>query len=206
MQLKSLETFFCIMGTANLLQSRSKSLCYIITSEHFLIYNRSFTWCTGFWTDTYSTVKSILGHYSSDIHFLFLYIGSPLRDKLSLAILHLQEDGKVQELYDKWWKGTGKCMSERKAIESKANALDVNNVGGIFVVLLAGLALAIIVAFLEFIWKSKKNAREDRVRNWYSFLNKHIRISMTFLYNLQYTFIIDSLWQNEKQILWGPLC
>ncbi|XP_048767442.1 glutamate receptor ionotropic, kainate 2-like isoform X2 [Ostrea edulis] len=89
-------------------------------------------------------------------------MGSPLRDKLSLAILHLQEDGKVQELYDKWWKGTGKCMSERKAIESKANALDVNNVGGIFVVLLAGLALAIIVAFLEFIWKSKKNAREDR--------------------------------------------
>ncbi|XP_061176808.1 glutamate receptor ionotropic, kainate 2-like isoform X2 [Saccostrea echinata] len=89
-------------------------------------------------------------------------MGSPLRDKLSLAILHLQEDGKVQELYNKWWKGSGKCMSERKAIESKANALDVNNVGGIFVVLLGGLAVAVIVAFLEFIWKSKKNAREDR--------------------------------------------
>ncbi|XP_062609796.1 glutamate receptor ionotropic, kainate 2-like isoform X2 [Saccostrea cucullata] len=89
-------------------------------------------------------------------------MGSPLRDKLSLAILHLQEDGKVQELYNKWWKGSGKCMSERKAIESKANALDVNNVGGIFVVLLGGLAVAVLVAFLEFIWKSKKNAREDR--------------------------------------------
>lgn len=89
-------------------------------------------------------------------------MGSPLRDKLSLAILHLQEDGKVQELYNKWWKGTGKCMSDRKATESKANALDVNNVGGIFVVLLGGLAIAVLVAFLEFIWKSRKNAQEDR--------------------------------------------
>lgn len=98
------------------------------------------------------------------INIRIFCIGSPLRDKLSLAILHLQEDGKVQELYNKWWKGTGKCMSDRKATESKANALDVNNVGGIFVVLLGGLAIAVLVAFLEFIWKSRKNAQEDRVR------------------------------------------
>lgn len=98
------------------------------------------------------------------INIRILCVGSPLRDKLSLAILHLQEDGKVQELYNKWWKGTGKCMSDRKATESKANALDVNNVGGIFVVLLGGLAIAVLVAFLEFIWKSRKNAQEDRVR------------------------------------------
>ncbi|GFR85408.1 glutamate receptor ionotropic, kainate 2-like [Elysia marginata] len=46
--------------------------------------------------------------------------------------------------------------------ESKANALGVENVGGIFVVLLVGLALAIIVAIIEFIYKSKENAQEDR--------------------------------------------
>ena len=46
---------------------------------------------------------------------------------------------------------------------SKANALGVENVGGIFVVLMAGLALAIVVAFCEFVYKSKKNANEDRV-------------------------------------------
>ena len=48
--------------------------------------------------------------------------------------------------------------------ESKANALGVENVGGIFVVLLVGLALAVIVAIIEFIYKSKENAQEDRVR------------------------------------------
>jgi len=36
--------------------------------------------------------------------------------------------------------------------------------GGVFVVLLCGLALAILVAILEFCWNSKKNAQSDRVR------------------------------------------
>lgn len=36
-------------------------------------------------------------------------------------------------------------------------------VGGVFVVLLCGLALAILVAILEFCWNSKKNAQTDRV-------------------------------------------
>lgn len=35
--------------------------------------------------------------------------------------------------------------------------------GGVFVVLLCGLALAILVAILEFCWNSKKNAQSDRV-------------------------------------------
>lgn len=35
-------------------------------------------------------------------------------------------------------------------------------VGGVFVVLLCGLALAILVAILEFCWNSKKNAHNDR--------------------------------------------
>jgi len=37
--------------------------------------------------------------------------------------------------------------------------------GGVFVVLLCGLALAIIVAVLEFCWNSRKNAQTDRVTN-----------------------------------------
>ncbi|XP_075223927.1 glutamate receptor ionotropic, kainate glr-3-like [Lycorma delicatula] len=33
--------------------------------------------------------------------------GSPWRDKISLAILELQEKGEIQMLYDKWWKNPG---------------------------------------------------------------------------------------------------
>lgn len=94
----------------------------------------------------------------------FYPTGSQLRDKLSMAILHLQEMGDVQILYNKWWKNSGSCNKEDKK-ESKA--LGVANVGGIFVVLLGGLCLAVIVALMEFMYKSKKNAQEDRVSNIY---------------------------------------
>ncbi|XP_021925438.1 glutamate receptor ionotropic, kainate 2 isoform X1 [Zootermopsis nevadensis] len=89
--------------------------------------------------------------------------GSPWRDKISLAVLELQEKGIIQILYDKWWKNTGDvCNRDDKSKESKANALGVENIGGVFVVLLCGLALAILVAILEFCWNSKKNAQTDR--------------------------------------------
>lgn len=89
--------------------------------------------------------------------------GSPWRDRISLAILELQEKGVIQILYDKWWKNTGDvCNRDDKSKESKANALGVENIGGVFVVLLCGLALAILVAILEFCWNSKKNAQTDR--------------------------------------------
>ncbi|KAF7991161.1 hypothetical protein HCN44_002723 [Aphidius gifuensis] len=90
--------------------------------------------------------------------------GSPWRDKISLAILELQEKGVIQILYDKWWKNTGDvCNRDEKSKESKANALGVENIGGVFVVLLCGLAFAILVAILEFCWNSKKNVQSDRV-------------------------------------------
>lgn len=57
--------------------------------------------------------------------------GSPWRDKISLAILELQEKGVIQILYDKWWKNTGDvCNRDDKNKESKANALGVENIGG----------------------------------------------------------------------------
>ncbi|XP_068994310.1 glutamate receptor ionotropic, kainate 2 isoform X8 [Neodiprion pinetum] len=86
-------------------------------------------------------------------------MGSPWRDKISLAILELQEKGEIQMLYDKWWKSPGDtCMRTEKGKESKANALGVDNIGGVFVVLLCGLAFAVLVAIFEFCYNSKRNA------------------------------------------------
>lgn len=57
-------------------------------------------------------------------------VGSPWRDKISLAILELQEKGEIQMLYDKWWKSPGDtCMRTEKGKESKANSLGVDNIG-----------------------------------------------------------------------------
>ena len=79
-----------------------------------------------------------------------------------MAVLNLQEDGKIQMLYNKWWKSSATCQKDEKG-DSKANALGVENVGGIFVVLLGGLTLSIFIALFEFIWNSKSNATQDKV-------------------------------------------
>ncbi|XP_071549118.1 glutamate receptor ionotropic, kainate 2-like isoform X2 [Panulirus ornatus] len=103
------------------------------------------------------------GLLNSNSYGIATPIGSPWRDKISLAILELQEKGIIQMLYSKWWKNTGDvCNRDEKNKDSKANALGVANIGGVFVVLLCGLALAIVVAILEFCWNSRKNAQTDR--------------------------------------------
>ncbi|XP_048525758.1 glutamate receptor ionotropic, kainate 1 [Dendroctonus ponderosae] len=90
-------------------------------------------------------------------------MGSPWRDKISLAILELQEKGEIQMLYDKWWKNTGEtCTRNDKGKESKANSLGVDNIGGIFVVLLCGLAFAVVIAIMEFCYNSKKTAITEK--------------------------------------------
>lgn len=85
--------------------------------------------------------------------------GSPYRDKITIAILQLQEEGKLHMMKEKWWRGNG-CPEE----ESKeASALGVQNIGGIFIVLAAGLVLSVFVAVGEFLYKSKQNAQLEKV-------------------------------------------
>ncbi|GFT42893.1 glutamate receptor ionotropic, kainate 2 [Nephila pilipes] len=87
--------------------------------------------------------------------------GSPYRALISSEILRLQEDGVLHMLKEKWWKDAGKCKDEDKKPTS-ASELGLPNVGGVFVVLLAGLGMAAIVAVFEFIWRTKKIPRDER--------------------------------------------
>ncbi|KAF7991156.1 hypothetical protein HCN44_002718 [Aphidius gifuensis] len=90
-------------------------------------------------------------------------MGSPWRDKISLAILELQEKGEIQMLYNKWWKlPSDICKRKEKGKENKANALGVSSIGGVFVVLLCGLAFAVLVAICEFCYNSRKSSVNER--------------------------------------------
>ncbi|XP_043556634.1 glutamate receptor ionotropic, kainate 1 isoform X4 [Chiloscyllium plagiosum] len=80
-------------------------------------------------------------------------IGSPYRDKVTIAILQLQEEGKLHMMKEKWWRGNG-CPEEDN---KEASALGVENIGGIFIVLAAGLVLSVFVAIGEFVYKSRRN-------------------------------------------------
>uniref|UniRef100_A0A3B3XVH7 Glutamate receptor n=1 Tax=Poecilia mexicana TaxID=48701 RepID=A0A3B3XVH7_9TELE len=84
---------------------------------------------------------------------------SPYRDKVTIAILQLQEEGKLHMMKEKWWRGNG-CPEEDS---KEASALGVENIGGIFIVLAAGLVLSVFVAIGEFIYKSRKNLDIEEV-------------------------------------------
>uniref|UniRef100_A0A8C7Z6S4 Glutamate receptor n=1 Tax=Oryzias sinensis TaxID=183150 RepID=A0A8C7Z6S4_9TELE len=86
-------------------------------------------------------------------------LGSVYRDEFDLAILKLQEENRLEILKRKWWDG-GKCPKEE---DHRAKGLGMENIGGIFVVLVCGLLVAIFMAVLEFVWMLKQTPGNESV-------------------------------------------
>lgn len=92
------------------------------------------------------------------IYFVFLITGSPYTTPFSSVILRLQEDGFLHDLKERWWakEGGGKeCPPEEKSVGKITNELSLVNVGGIFLVLLAGTGSACVLVVIEFIIKTR---------------------------------------------------
>uniref|UniRef100_A0A8C1DQP7 Glutamate receptor, ionotropic, AMPA 1a n=3 Tax=Cyprininae TaxID=2743694 RepID=A0A8C1DQP7_CYPCA len=79
--------------------------------------------------------------------------GSPLRNPVNLAVLKLNEQGLLDKLKNKWWYDKGECGSGGG--DSKTSALSLSNVAGVFYILIGGLGLAMLVALVEFCYKSR---------------------------------------------------
>ncbi|KAG8506894.1 Glutamate receptor ionotropic, kainate 3 [Galemys pyrenaicus] len=101
-------------------------------------------------------------------------MGSPYRDKITIAILQLQEEDKLHVMKEKWWRGSGCPEEENK----EASALGIQKIGGIFIVLAAGLALSVLVAVGEFVYKLRKTAEREQ-RSFCSTVADEIRFSLT---------------------------
>uniref|UniRef100_A0A8C1NK77 Glutamate receptor n=1 Tax=Cyprinus carpio TaxID=7962 RepID=A0A8C1NK77_CYPCA len=86
--------------------------------------------------------------------------GSPYRDKITIAILSILEDGRLHMLKEKWWSGSS-CLEDERY---ETGPMGIQNLGGIFIVLASGLVLSVFVAIGEFIYKLRKNAEREQVR------------------------------------------
>ncbi|XP_030639958.1 glutamate receptor ionotropic, kainate 5 [Chanos chanos] len=87
-------------------------------------------------------------------------LGSPYRDEITLGVLQLQENNRLEILKRRWWEG-GQCPKEE---DHRAKGLGMENIGGIFVVLICGLIIAVFVAIMEFVWSTRRSAETDEVR------------------------------------------
>ncbi|XP_039662499.1 glutamate receptor ionotropic, kainate 3 [Perca fluviatilis] len=86
-------------------------------------------------------------------------LGSPYRDKITIAILSILEDGRLHMLKEKWWSGSS-CLDEER---HETGPMGIQNLGGIFIVLASGLVLSVFVAIAEFIYKLRKTADREQV-------------------------------------------
>ncbi|XP_063310987.1 glutamate receptor ionotropic, kainate 3 [Pelobates fuscus] len=101
-------------------------------------------------------------------------MGSPYRDRISIAILQLLESDEIHKMKDRWWRTSG-CPEEKNR---EASALGIQNMGGIFIVLAAGLILSVVVAVAEFVYKLRKTAEREQ-RSFCSTMADEIRLSLT---------------------------
>ncbi|POI24599.1 hypothetical protein CIB84_011650 [Bambusicola thoracicus] len=126
------------------------------------------------WTTSPKGDLEVLFHQEDIPALCCLSPGSPYRDKITIAILQLQEEDKLHVMKEKWWRGNGCPEDENK----EASALGIQNIGGIFIVLAAGLVLSVFVAMVEFIYKLRKTAEREQ-RSFCSAVADEIRLSLT---------------------------
>uniref|UniRef100_A0A4W3H636 Glutamate receptor n=1 Tax=Callorhinchus milii TaxID=7868 RepID=A0A4W3H636_CALMI len=89
--------------------------------------------------------------------------GSALRNPVNLAVLKLNEQGLLDKLKNKWWYDKGECGSGGGDSKDKTSALSLSNVAGVFYILIGGLGLAMLVALVEFCYKSRSETRRMKV-------------------------------------------
>ncbi|XP_030751946.1 glutamate receptor ionotropic, kainate 2-like isoform X2 [Sitophilus oryzae] len=110
---------------------------------------------------------------------------SPYRNDLSTAVLKLQETGKLTQLKIKWWKekrGGSTCSVSSES--ASAEALDLKNVGGVFLVLFLGAIFALIGSFLEMAASIYKRCKSSNL-NFKEELRKELAFTLKFKTNVK---------------------
>lgn len=87
---------------------------------------------------------------------------------MNAAILKLKESGQLKELVKKWWepefneKGEKYECEDRKNDEG-TNPMGLENVSGIFIVLIVGIGISLFFGFVEFLWAARQTSIEYKV-------------------------------------------
>ncbi|XP_062608230.1 glutamate receptor-like [Saccostrea cucullata] len=88
-------------------------------------------------------------------------VDSELRDPLTLAVLQLRENGELDRLKKKWWYEKSQCDQDTEKDASQAE-LTLENVAGIFYILSCGLTLSVVIAAIEFLYKSVVDSKKAK--------------------------------------------
>ncbi|XP_075054348.1 glutamate receptor 2 isoform X3 [Mixophyes fleayi] len=97
---------------------------------------------------------------------------------INLAVLKLSEQGVLDKLKNKWWYDKGECGAKDSGSKEKTSALSLSNVAGVFYILVGGLGLAMLVALIEFCYKSRAEAKRMKI-SFSNVMRNKARLSIT---------------------------
>ncbi|XP_049845508.1 glutamate receptor ionotropic, kainate 2-like [Schistocerca gregaria] len=113
-------------------------------------------------------LRKVGGLLDSKGYGIALPRNSPFRTAVSGAVLMLQERGNLSALKAHWWKaeGPGCDNTDEDGVQKSSDELVLLNVGGVFLVLLAGTLAAFLIAMLEFLWNCRRIAVDEQMTPW----------------------------------------
>ncbi|XP_063992990.1 ionotropic receptor 25a [Diachasmimorpha longicaudata] len=89
--------------------------------------------------------------------------GSPLKDQFNNAILHLLNKRILEQLKNKWWaKNPAKKTCEKE--DDQSEGISIQNIGGVFIVIFVGIALACITLAFEYWWYRHRPKKLEQKR------------------------------------------
>uniref|UniRef100_A0A3Q4AA95 Glutamate receptor n=1 Tax=Mola mola TaxID=94237 RepID=A0A3Q4AA95_MOLML len=148
--------FMCSKPSTSLVKSIEDGIQRVMKSDYALIMEST---TIDYITRRNCNLTQVGGLIDSKGYGIGTPLGSPYRDKITIAILSILEDGRLHMLKEKWWSGSS-CLDEERR---ETGPMGIQNLGGIFIVLASGLVLSVFVAIAEFIYKLRKTAEREQV-------------------------------------------
>ncbi|XP_076446948.1 glutamate receptor ionotropic, kainate 2-like isoform X2 [Babylonia areolata] len=86
--------------------------------------------------------------------------GATYREELTMAILRLSDQGRLQELKTKYW-GARTCPDLSKPSTDETSELGIENVAGVFFILGGGIIIATVVCLVEYVARKLCASQQD---------------------------------------------
>jgi len=74
---------------------------------------------------------------------------SPYTNRITVAILKLREKNFIEKTRRRWWDDRSQCPKPSQKKTGNTQSLDVNNLAGVFIILLGGVVVSIVLVIIE---------------------------------------------------------
>nr|AQN78505.1 ionotropic receptor 25a.1 [Meteorus pulchricornis] len=101
--------------------------------------------------------------------------GSPLKDQLNNALLQLLNKRKLEHLKNKWW-NNNPLKRVCKKEDDQSDGISIQNIGGVFIVILVGIILACGTLAFEYYWyRYRPIAMAQQTRQTEKFASREVK-------------------------------